>query len=478
MRAAGIISLCLAVLLCFSSCGIIVINNIDGKKTETSAPADTETAEETGGVKEIDIDKKTSDEMKAEAKSALDGLDTIKHLGLRILIAAVDDTFYGGDGSATLLSSDRVERVKNTEEKLDASLHVVTYTDEELVQNLTDAVSKGEYFADVLAVPQRLVGALASEGLIKSLRTVAGMDLKADYFCKDATEAFSAGHSLYALSGEGCFEPEKLYSVYFNRELAKSLGYDMYSLVSSGEWTLEKYAECAAAAKAAGKLSAALPAKNNYKRMLFTGSGMDFTSNGTDKTPAANTFSDAYKETVGLLAALDDAAMTGAQDKFLSGDALFYIDTVSSAANMASSELVWGMLPFPKYSREAEYMTYTSPDAVVFCIPVGAADEKSSGDLIEALCAASKSYIKYDYIYYSMLNVLRDNGSVNSLNIIINNPNYDFVTAARSGYPTLYANTAGAFDELVSGSLSFDEYKEKETEVAEYLAKWFPITNK
>ncbi|MBO4421969.1 MAG: hypothetical protein J5879_00905, partial [Clostridia bacterium] len=68
--------------------------------------------------------------------------------------------------------------------------------------------------------------------------------------------------------------------------------------------------------------------------------------------------------------------------------------------------------------------------------------------------------------------------SVNSLNIIINNPNYDFAPSMKDGYPTLYANTVTAFEELVSGTLTFEEYKERETDVAEYLAKWFPITNK
>ena len=48
----------------------------------------------------------------------------------------------------------------------------------------------------------------------------------------------------------------------------------------------------------------------------------------------------------------------------------------------------------------------------------------------------------------------------------------------RSGFPTLYANTAGVFDDLLSGKLSFEEYKEKEPEVIEYMEKWFPVKYK
>lgn len=479
MKALKVLSLCLAILLCLSSCGIIIINDQPGKNPVTT---DTETepeGTETSDPKEIILDKKTSDEMKEQAKATLDGLSTLKLNGMRLLIAAVDDTFYGGDGSATLLTSDRVERAKAVAGKLDADVSVVTFSDEELCKRLTDTVGENRYFADVLAVPARLVGRLVNDGLIKSIRTVANMDLKAGYFDPDAMKAFSAGHCLYALTGEGCFEPEKLYCVYFNRELAKSLGYDMYSLLSSGKFTLEKYAECAAAAEAAGKASAVLSDRAGYKKMLLTGSGFDYTENGTDKVPAANTFSDGYKALTELFASLPDAQATAdAKETFLEGGSLFYIDTVAAAETMSTSELAWGVLPFPKYSGEAEYKTYISPEATVLCIPVGAADDRSSGDFIEALCAASEGYIKYDYIYYNMLNVLRDNGSVNSLNIIINNPNYDFAPSMKDGYPTLYANTVTSFEQLISGRLTFEEYKEKETDFAEYLAKWFPVTHK
>ena len=83
--------------------------------------------------------------------------------------------------------------------------------------------------------------------------------------------------------------------------------------------------------------------------------------------------------------------------------------------------------------------------------------------------------MKYDYLYYYLTKVLRDNGSVNSLKIILNGGNYDFVNIMRSGFPTLYANTAGAFADIVKGELSFEDYATREDEVKEYLEKWFPV---
>ncbi len=479
MKKFKLLALFISVLLCLQSCGVIVIND---SHTETSAEmtdTETDTATETEEPNEIIIDKKTSDSMKKNALEMLDQLDTVNAAGMHVLIATTDKLFYEGDSSFTPLTSDRVVRIEKIEEKLGTSVTVIKYSEQELYDKLYAAAKSKNYFADVLAVPVSLVGKLASDGLVKSLRAVAGLDLKADYFNKDSMAALSGGHSLYALSGEGCFEPEKMYCVYFNKEIAKKLGLDLYSLVSEGKWTLEAYARCVSAAASAGNGAAVMKNAENYKKMLLTGSGFDYADSGTDKTPAANTFSEEYENIVKLLAALPEAVGSSSpSDAFLSGSSLFYIDTVFSAEKMSDSSLVWGMLPFPKYSEEAGYSTYISEDATVLCVPVYAADERLSADLIEALNASSVDYIKYDYIYHNMLDVLRDNGSVNSLNIIINNPNFDFVTAMRSGFPTLYANTAGVFDDLLSGKLSFEEYKEREPEVIEYMEKWFPVKYK
>ena len=484
MKKLRLLALFAAVMLCLQSCGIIIINDIHGNDAEITSEDGTDRETESQEVKEIIIDKQTSDEMKVKADEVLAGVDTADYTGMRLLIATTDTTFYEGkmydDGDTRLtLTSDRIIRSDKISGKLGANISIATYSEDDLYTKLSAAVKNKEYFADVLAVPQRLVGKLAGDGLIKSLRTVPGLDLKADYFNTDALSAFSAGHKAYAISGEGCFEPEKLYCVYFNKEMAAELGLDMYSLVSNGEWTLKKYAECISAASAAGAGTVVTKSPEKYKRMLLIGSGFDFVESGIDKVPAANTFSSEFEITSKLIASIPAVMLSSnPSEDFLNGKSLFFIDTVFAAEEMYDSDLVWGMLPLPKYNENYEYGTYAEETAIVLCVPEYASDDRMSGDFIEAFNAVSTGYLEYDYLYHSMLDVLRDNGSVNSLNIILKNPNYDFVSAMKSGYPTLYANTAGAFDDIMGGRLTFEEYKGKETEVAEYMEKWFPVTNK
>ena len=462
-----------------ASCGIVSFHDGADTTTAENTAAPVTTGAETDAPRQIDIDTDSADAMKKRAEDALGSLSVINMSGARIMIACLDLTFAEGNGEQTVLSADRSQRTAKLETKFNADVAFIRFTEKELLTKLGEAVKNGEYFADVLAVPASLVGRLVSDGLVKSLRKLPDTNLKASYFSADATDAFSAGHGLYAVAGEGCFEPEKIYCVYFNRSLLDGVGADPYKLVKDGEWTLEKYAELSAAFSAAGAGAAIVKTGLDYKKALYLGSGLDFTTNGTDKTPAANTFSDGYMKTAELLKDLADAAYhADPAARFSEGETPFFIGTVADAEKLPEDAGAWGMLPMPKYGAGAEYSAYLSEDATVLCVPACNSDDRLSGDFIEAFNACSESYMKYDQLYHYMLDVLRDNGSVNCLNIILGCGNYDFVTAFASGYPNLYKNTAEAFGELISGELEAEEYMQREDEVKEYLAKWFPVTYK
>jgi ABC-type glycerol-3-phosphate transport system substrate-binding protein len=479
MKKLSVIAALLALLLITSSCGIIITRDskIPAKAAENTDDTVTANAGTKPPYEHGEFATTSADELKKEAGDSLRSLSVVSAKGTRLVVAAVDGTFLTGDGTETVLSSDRVERFSAVSEKLNADIDVKLFTESELTRQLSEAVADGVYFADVLAVPRGMVGYLASEGLIESLRTVPKFDMNAGYFSADSVSAMTAGHKVYGLSGEGCFEPEKTYAVYFNKELASSLGLDLYRLVSDGKWTLEAYENCVRKAAEAGKKPTAYSPSVNYNEFLLYGAGFDFTVNETDRTPAAATFDAAFEALCGKFASMTKtSASVDPAGEFLSGEALFLIDTLNAAEDMSASELVWGMLPSPKLDEESEYTSYAKDDAVVLCIPKYQGDLELSGDFIEALCASSYKYIKYKYLYHYLTQVLRDNGSVNSLQIILGAENYDFVDIMRSGFPTLYSNTAGAFADMVSGKLTFEEYMTRRTEVEEYLKKWFPVS--
>lgn len=476
VRSAALAALLAAALL-LTSCGIIITNEsqIPAKTEQTEKTP--ETGEEThAGTHGGTFDTTSADELKKGSDDMLASLNTVSAKGTRIVVACIDETFLTGDGSETLLTSERVERFNAVSKKLNADIDVKTFTESELQRQLAEAVEREEYFADVLAVPKNMVGYLASEGLIESLRTVPKFDVGADYFNADSVAAMTAGHMIFGAAGAGCFEPEKICAVYFNKDLANELGLDLYGLVSGGKWTLDEYEKCAAAAVKAGKKPTVYSPSADINEVLLYGSGFDFTVNAVDKTPEAVTFCEEFKDLCEKFSGMTPAVPSqDPQGEFLKGESLFLIDTLKAAAEMTDSDLLWGLLPLPKLNDGAEYASYLKDDSVVLCIPKYQGDLELSGDFIEALFASSYKYIKYDYLYYYLTKVLRDNGSVNSLRIILDGENYDFVNVMRSGFPTLYANTAGAFAEMIGGELAFEDYAEREAEVKEYLEKWFPV---
>ena len=152
-----------ALIAVISSCGIIVINRKSG--TDTTSPfTDPETTRaETSPREEIPVDTRTSDSVKKDAEDALAGLDVVDMGGARILLCGTDLTFAEGDGEQTVLSSDRASRVAVLEKKFNAEISLIGFSEDELLSKLKDADKNGEYFADVIAVPARLVGQLVSE---------------------------------------------------------------------------------------------------------------------------------------------------------------------------------------------------------------------------------------------------------------------------------------------------------------------------
>ena len=465
------------VLLFVSSCGLIIVNKsqMPKKTPETENTVTTETVTD-ADTRRLTLDTTSADDLKKESDSLFKGLSVVTAKGARLVVATVDETFLMGDGSETVLTSDRVARFSAVSEKLNADVDVKQFTESELERQLSEAVAEGRYFADVLAVPQSMVGYLASEGLIESLRTVPKFNIGAAYFSADSVTAMTAGHNIYGISGAGCFEPEKTYVFYFNKKLAKELGIDLYGLVSDGRWTLDEYEKAAEAAAAAGKKPTVYSPSVDINEMLLYGSGFDFTKNATDRTPETVTFDSGFSALCEKFHGMVKTEPSDdAKNEFLRGGALFLIDTLSAAEEMSASSLVWGLLPSPKLDEGSGYTAYIGDDAVILCIPKCQGDLELSGDFIEALCASSYRYIKFDYLYHYFTRVLRDNESVNSLKIILENENYDFVNIMRTGYPTLYANTAGAFSEIVAGTLTFEDYAAREEEVREYLAKWFPV---
>lgn len=465
-----LVSLLLILSVLFQSCGLIVVNEKKDSQTDEITDVDTQTQnvttdEEKKPVSTVDLEKR--------AQFLLDKLPDISFENEVITIYTTDDTFFSGDGRETVLNSDRIARIRKVEEKYDLTFRTVKTSAASAFDEVAAEYKTGTAPGHIFALPMDVTASLVSEGYLKSLRTSPYFDEKAEYF-NSATSTFTLGNDIFAVSGDGCFEPDKLSGLYYNKTDIDSLGLESIAgLVKNGEWTLDKFYEYL---KSASSYEGTLICNNidaKYNDILLF-SSFAFTQNKADKPVRFLSFDERFKnicEDIGSLSEFKPAT----NEDFASGNVLFLTDSLAKAESLVTMEDVWSIAPHPKYDKESSYMSFATLDSIALSLPAVTANTVQLGAVISAINAASSGYMIQKYIDTNMNHYLRDNGAVTAFHIIIKNANYDFGYIFAGSYPKVNKYTMGAYASLVKGDMTFEKYVESyEKESGEYLDKHFP----
>lgn len=235
-------------------------------------------------------------------------------------------------------------------------------------------------------------------------------------------------------------------SVFFNKDLAESNNLNgIYDSVFSGEWTYDKINEFMSvvvnlngdssfAASADGSCIYGISAFHNETPLILTqGSGQLLVTKDEDGSPAVisdySKFVDVYDKLSSILSKdgycllLNTSELTGG-NIFWAGRGLFLPDSLNGATSSVArtSEIEYGVLPMPKYNEEQEtYLTPTSQYATSYLIPLSAADPEMSG-----MAADYLNYLGYNSVLPELMTTLtykglRDEDSIKTLEIILNN---------------------------------------------------------
>lgn len=464
------------------SCGLVVIN---GGSSDTDS-ADTLQTEISPDESEQEEEKPTVDwgKVKDEAYASLNRLPSYSYENENLTILTTDATFFSGDGEQTVLNSDRIARIETLEEKYSFTARVKTTSKETVFDEISANENSGIISAHIYALPTDITALLASEGYLRSLRSSQYFDGDSDVF-NSATEAFTAGHNVYATSGDGCFEPEKISALYYNKAKLSELNtVSIASLVESGEWTLDKYHEYTLSAINAG--FDGVPSANvfnaEYEDILLLSSGFNFCRNEADESIRLESFTDAFRtlcESIGTITAdIEVSVGDSMREEFKNGNVLFLTDSVANTDLYTTMADAWSIAPHPKMDGCDGYSSFVSIDAIVLSIPSGIASPDGLGLIITAFNSISKDHIKGRYIEHNMNYIVRDIGALDALDIIINNVNYDFAYIFSSPYPNMQKFSIGAYKKLLSKEITFEEYvSSSQLPSQEYFDYFFPITH-
>ena len=465
-----LISLLIIISVLLQSCGLVVVNERPNKQTEAVTGDDTSPSDVTeDGEKE----KPTPENLEKKAEYLLKKLPDISFEKQVITIYTADDTFFSGDGQETVLNSDRIARIKKVEEKFNLSFRTVETAPAAAYDEVAAAYKTDTAPGHIFALPADVTVSLIAGGYLKSLRTSPYFDENAEYF-NSSVSAFTLGNDIFAVSGDGCFEPDKISALYYNKTDMDALGLDPISkLVKNGDWTIDKFHEYLTAAEAYDGSLSINKTEFEHEDILLL-SSFTFAENVIDEPVRLSSFGEKFKGVCQSIAKHSEISV-GKDGDFTEGNILFLTDSLAAAEKFADMKDVWSVAPHPKYSKEDGYMSFISPDAVVLSMPDVTGSSQEFGAVIMGLNAASSGYVLQKYINTNMNHFLRDNSAVTAFDIIIKNVNYDFAYIFSGTYTTLNKYTLGAFSSILNGKLTHEQYVEKyEKESGEYLDKHFP----
>ncbi len=324
--------------------------------------------------------------------------------------------------------ADRRNRL--VQEKYNVQLTCVSMTAEQIAAELAEKVRTDVYFCDLLVISPTLLTELKEKGLLVTLDSLPFFETDSICISAQATAELNAGwEGIYGIWGDVLRQPTRQLCVYFNETIAQMLDApNLYAAVQSGSWDFETMLSIA-------ELTAELDGTGG---IIYDGSASDLLlaasgiSSGSEEG-AALLADPAYLALVERLNALilpyaedealepadasedsasadDDVAY--ARERFVSGESLFYIGTLSELSSFAQTDEICGILPIPKYSASDEAYPSLSDQSVlpVLACPMNVASAEGTGIMLSALNAASCDEVN-DMFIQSAEQYIRTNGS-------------------------------------------------------------------
>lgn len=421
------VSLFLAVLIVLSASSCALRINKPGKDDpDVSSSADTNSE-----TYDVDYDFVEND-FYSTVKKHLNEIGTADYNGASFMIASFAPELTDPDKCGAVMS----KAVYNRNNLLSSFFNIEIFTKEAdsdtIYTELYNSKLAGDFYADLIAVPQYYIAQFATGGLLTNLLSLPFSDYDAGYNISSGVSAGIAASDGYAVAGWSTLQPDKLPAVFFNRDLFDEAGLEYpYKLVKEGKWTWDKFFEyCLAAEELGCETYGYQNTAVNLGDLIYVSCGNTFVSSGEGdpaliavETDSTNVFAEvAYKV---FNDPLKDKNSIEAISSFANGSSLFLIENLETTRQIANSDTVWGVLPMPKLSEEqGTYRSLAASNSAFFAAPVGCSPEKTS-HILAALNAASLGFIADAYVNDLMYFYLRDNASVEMVEKICYSAYYD-----------------------------------------------------
>ena len=342
----------------------------------------------------------------------------------------------GGD----TLNNARYYRTQLVETAYNIRLQSVLMDRENIYQTITNSVRAGEYISDIVCAPIDVQSLFIQSGLLINLRKMPFMNLNADYYNKSSVQANTVNGEIYGVVSDLLFEPNKIYAVFYNKNLLKTYGgmENLDELYENNKWT---YDEMLGLCKTmAGNVDTAA---NDLFTIGFSQENDDIVNGmyisadfpppvGIELASVTEKIQDTVsriinnRDGISPLISNDDAPQKNA---FSQGSMLFALLTLDMIPEITDTDFNWGILPMPAVSVNETHLypsvvSFTKGSSLCLSILRNVPNTEKCGIIAEALSLASHDYMREMYVSELMTYNLRDMTSVNMVDKILDNVMY------------------------------------------------------
>lgn len=335
-------------------------------------------------------------------------------------------------------------RTSLVEEMLNIDIEVTDQDYWGSVANIMNLVLAGDdtYDACSLGVMKNVPGIMA--GVFTDLYEVDEIDLDKPWWDSGSTKFYEIGGKLFtAHSDISANIHDTMWTCFFNKSIRENMKLDdIYELVRTGKWTLEKMLSLIETATIDLNGDNTMGADDQWGLMTHNGACFGFL-HGADAraidiengVPFVRKVDDHLFDVITEIRKIFESSGTMTNNKhkdalgytcvdgFANNKSLFLVEVLGNAAKLRGMAADFGIVPYPKYDESQEnYVSYYSPAANGVCIPKTAKDISRSGTVVEVMSAIGYKLIRpayYDVVLTSK--TARDEESVEMLDIIFSN---------------------------------------------------------
>ncbi|MBR4205779.1 MAG: extracellular solute-binding protein [Clostridia bacterium] len=483
---AALLALLLAASLC--SCGFIVLNDMSGQETEESAE-ETETEKHVPEITKF-TKYRTREDSKAISDAYLNELPGRDYEGAVFFLTTADSHYIAPDETESVVSRLAIQRNAEIEDRYNITILIEVESPDEIREKLAQNIAADSFYSDLIMIPLYRTGEFQYGDLLLNMRTAPFFDITQPYFNSESSDMTSGGYRTYGIAGDATIEPTRFAALYFNRASLTGAGVDveaLYNRTAAGQWTWDELLEIRSAVETVGSAGVTFSAADELAARLpdlvFKSMGNLFVTSEARKVPMVgftlrngqsvlNVLSQLYNNPTVQVRSEQDTAQL-----FASGETAFRVDYLETMPTLTNAAVDWGVLPLPKaVAAQESYKTLADNNTLIFSIPKNHTNPEIPVIILSALNAASSGYFGDAYVEYNMMNVVRDNGTINMIDLILKTASFDFALAFGNAYPEIADATFRLIRDCAATNDLSAYYSERRAEANRVMRENFDLT--